>query len=104
MPLATTKIWPVRDSLRRVVDYAANPDKTEYSGLAQALHYAENDSKTTLQETAQLVSGVHCRPGSARISNGMIEFMAYVRVAPYTKSGASTATVVKEMKGENNNK
>ena len=49
MPLATTKIWPVRDSLRRVVDYAANPDKTEYSGLAQALHYAENDAKTTLQ-------------------------------------------------------
>ena len=49
MPLATTKIWPVRDSLRRVVDYAANPDKTEYSGLAQALHYAENDAKTTLR-------------------------------------------------------
>ena len=65
MPLATTKIWPVRDSLRRVVDYAANPDKTEYSGLAQALHYAENDAKTTLRETAQLVSGVHCRPGTA---------------------------------------
>lgn len=50
------------------------------------------------------VDGVHCRPGSARISNGMIEFMAYVRVAPYTKSGASTATVVKEVKSENNNK
>ena len=65
MPLATTKIWPVRDSLRRVVDYAANPDKTEYSGLAQALHYAENDAKTTLRETAQLVSGVHCRPATA---------------------------------------
>ena len=65
MPLATTKIWPVRDSLRRVVDYTANPDKTEYSGLAQALHYAENDAKTTLRETAQLVSGVHCRPGTA---------------------------------------
>ena len=65
MPLATTKIWPVRDSLRRVVDYAANPDKTEYSGLAQTLHYAENDAKTTLQETAQLVSGIHCLPKTA---------------------------------------
>ena len=65
MPLATTKIWPVRDSLRRVVDYAANPDKTEYSGLAQALHYAENGEKTTLRETAQLVSGIHCRPETA---------------------------------------
>lgn len=50
------------------------------------------------------VEGVHCRPGSARISNGMIEFLAYVRVAPYTKSDASTATAVKEVKGENNNK
>ena len=50
------------------------------------------------------VDGVHCRPGSARISNGMIEFMAYVRVAPYSKIEASTAVAVKEVKGENNNK
>ena len=48
MPLAPTKIWPVRDSLRRVVDYAANPDKTQYGGLAQALHYAENGEKNQL--------------------------------------------------------
>ena len=65
MPLATTKIWPVRDSLRRVVDYAANPDKTQYGGLAQALHYAENGEKTNLTETVQLVSGIHCRPETA---------------------------------------
>ena len=42
MPLATTKIWPVRDSLRRVVDSAATPDTAEDGGLAQALHYAED--------------------------------------------------------------
>ena len=65
MPLATTKIWPVRDSLRRVVDYAANPDKTQYGGLAQALHYAGNGEKTNLTETVQLVSGIHCRPETA---------------------------------------
>ena len=65
MPLATTKIWPVRDSLQRVVDYAANPDKTQYGGLAQALHYAENGEKTNLTETVQLVSGIHCRPETA---------------------------------------
>ena len=71
MPLATTKIWPVRDSLHRVVDYAANPDKTEYSGLAQALHYAGNDAKTRPAppdmdgEQVLLVSGIHCRAGQA---------------------------------------
>ena len=26
--MATTKIWPVYDSLRRVLDYANNPEKT----------------------------------------------------------------------------
>ena len=44
--MATTAIWKVKGNLGRVVGYAANPDKTEYSGLAQALHYAENDAKT----------------------------------------------------------
>ena len=39
--LAVTKIWTIKDSLQRVLDYAANPDKTEYDALAQTLHYAE---------------------------------------------------------------
>ena len=51
MQMAVTKIWAVRDDLKRLVDYAANPDKTEYSGLAKALHYAENDAKTVLAES-----------------------------------------------------
>ena len=48
MWIATTKIWAVKDSLKRVVDYASYPEKTEYSGLANALHYAENGVKTEL--------------------------------------------------------
>ena len=44
--MAVTKIWTIKDSLQRVLDYAANPDKTEYDALAQTLHYAENDAKT----------------------------------------------------------
>ena len=32
--MATTKIWPVRDSLKRVVDYASNPEKTSDDDLA----------------------------------------------------------------------
>ena len=54
MWIATTKIWAVKDSLKRVVDYASHPEKTEYSGLANALHYcalpgfvdSKNEEKT----------------------------------------------------------
>ena len=71
--MAVTKIWAVRDSLQRVLDYAANPQKTALAGdgLAQALHYAGNDAKTRLAaadmdgEQVLLVSGIHCRAGQA---------------------------------------
>ena len=63
--MAVTKIWAIKDSLQRVLDYAANPDKTEYDALAQTLHYAENDAKTKLNESAQLVTGIHCRTDRA---------------------------------------
>ena len=63
--MAATKIWTIKDSLQRVLDYAANPDKTEYDALAQTLHYAENDAKTKLNESAQLVTGIHCRADHA---------------------------------------
>ena len=63
--MAVTKIWVIKDSLQRVLDYAANPDKTEYDALAQTLHYAENDAKTKLNESAQLVTGIHCRADHA---------------------------------------
>ena len=63
--MAVTKIWAIKDSLQRVLDYAANPNKTEYDALAQTLHYAENDAKTKLNESAQLVTGIHCRANHA---------------------------------------
>ena len=63
--MAVTKIWAIKDNLQRVLDYAANPDKTEYDALAQTLHYAENDAKTKLNESAQLVTGIHCRANHA---------------------------------------
>ena len=63
--MAVTKIWTIKDSLQRVLDYAANPNKTEYDALAQTLHYAENDAKTKLNESAQLVTGIHCRADHA---------------------------------------
>ncbi len=64
--MATTKIWPVRDNLKRVVDYAenhlktANPEfysKEELADLHSVLQYAANDSKTAMQH---FVTGINC--------------------------------------------
>ena len=60
--MATTGFWPVRGKLKKVLDYADNPDKTtakEYldEDLYQALRYAEQDSKT---DEKKYVSGVNC--------------------------------------------
>ena len=63
--MATTKIWPVRDNLKRVVDYAANPEKTKSQDLMQALHYAANSGKTAVQERACFVTGVNCHAEKA---------------------------------------
>ena len=64
--MATTKIWPVKDSLARVVDYARNPDKTIYSDLQTVLHYAANEEKTVEGlEQAMFVTGVNCNRDTA---------------------------------------
>ncbi len=64
--MATTKIWPVKDSLARVVDYAQNPDKTVYSDLQKVLHYATNEEKTVEGgERAMFVTGVNCNRDTA---------------------------------------
>ena len=64
--MATTKIWPIRDNLKRVVNYASNPEKTEFDDLKQALHYAENENKTSVgKERFCFVSGVNCRAETA---------------------------------------
>ena len=64
--MATTKIWPVKDSLARVVDYAQNPDKTIYSDLQNVLHYAANEEKTVKgDERAMFVTGVNCNRDTA---------------------------------------
>lgn len=62
--MAVTKIWAIKDSLSRVVDYAANPDKTIYFDLKNAIHYAENGEKT-ISEEACFVTGVNCNTDTA---------------------------------------
>ena len=60
--MATTGFWPVKGSLKDVVKYAENPDKTtnpKYldNDLAAALKYVTNDDKTDKQ---LFVSGINC--------------------------------------------
>lgn len=55
--MATTKIWDVKNHLRRVLDYTSNPEKTEsiedsdyqFNGLAQSISYTTQDMKTEKQ-------------------------------------------------------
>lgn len=64
--MATTKIWPIKDSLARVVDYARNPEKTIYSDLQAVLHYAETEDKTVSgPERTLFVTGVNCNRDTA---------------------------------------
>ncbi len=59
--MATTKIWPVRDSLKRVVDYASNPEKTTEDDLEAVIKYAMDGEKTaSADEKACYVTGVNC--------------------------------------------
>ena len=66
--MATTKIWPIRDSLKRVLDYAENPEKTGYLSLRQVLEYAEDADKTGEDgelETCYHITGINCRVKTA---------------------------------------
>ena len=60
--MATTGFWPIKGSLRDVIKYADNPDKTTNpkhldDDLAALLKYAENDDKTDMK---MFVSGINC--------------------------------------------
>lgn len=64
--MAVTSLWAVRGNLGGVLDYAANPEKTDLTNL---LRYATQQWKTTVQEEGapvrQLVTGIHCAPATA---------------------------------------
>ena len=60
--MATTGFWPVKGSLKDLVKYADNPDKTTNpkcldDDLAAALKYVENDDKTDMK---MFVTGINC--------------------------------------------
>ncbi len=65
--MATTKIWTIKDNLKRVLDYARNPQKTEIDDdLWAVLHYAARPQKVTrYDETTAFVTGVACSAENA---------------------------------------
>lgn len=65
--MAVTKIWNIKDSIVRVVDYAMNPEKTVKDtvlqhDLTQVLDYAESADKT---DHFCYVTGINCIPETA---------------------------------------
>lgn len=64
--MATTKIWAVKDNLKRLVDYAINPEKTVMDDdLWQVIHYSSDKSKTQSDEKTMFVTGVSCSASNA---------------------------------------
>ncbi|QTH40865.1 relaxase/mobilization nuclease domain-containing protein [Cohnella sp. LGH] len=93
--MATTAIWDVTDRLKRVLNYAVNPDKTEQGrmeadGLQQTLAYTSSNAKT---ERQLYVRGINCDPISAheqmqrtkkrfQKTDGIVAFHGYQSFAP----------------------
>jgi len=64
--MATTKIWTVKCSMKKLMDYATNPEKTTASDLESVIEYAMNGEKVaSLDEKACYVSGVNCSADTA---------------------------------------
>lgn len=59
--MATTKMWPIKDSVARVIAYADNPQKTA-AGLSTALHYATDEVKTEapMEEKRLFITALNC--------------------------------------------
>ena len=83
--MGITKIWAVKDSLSRVVGYAENSEKTEFSDMQQVLHYADDDRKvSTGTEKTMYVTTLHCSRDHA------YEDMMYVK-KHFNKVGGNLA-------------
>ena len=48
--MAVTKIWPVKDSLSRLIEYAENPEKTAFESLETVMAYAGDEDKVIYEK------------------------------------------------------
>ena len=63
--MAITKIWAVKDDLKRVLNYIENPDKTkeeQSDGLKEVLAYTTQGYKTNEKE---YITGINCEPSTS---------------------------------------
>lgn len=107
--MATTKIWNVRGDISKVINYASNKAKTEYTkedlqGLRDVMDYAVDSDKT---ERRYYVSGINCNPDKAREqmtetkkrfnkTGGNIAYHAYQSFAPNEVTPAMAHRIGKE--------
>lgn len=64
--MATTKIWAIKGNIGKVLNYADDPKKVQFTDLKQVLKYAENGEKTIDNEEHQVfVTGVNCNRDTA---------------------------------------
>lgn len=64
--MATTKIWPIKYSLKRAVDYVENPEKTGMDDLKAAIEYAADENKIgSGDDRIFLTTGINCSAESA---------------------------------------
>ena len=64
--MGVTKIWPIKDSAKRLVEYVKNPEKTEYADIQAVVHYVENGKKTVIgEEKTMYVTGLNCNADTA---------------------------------------
>lgn len=83
--MATTKIWPVKCSIKKLLDYAANPNKTSESDLDTVIGYAMNGDKIASKyEKTCYVSGVNCSA-----DNALEEMLSIQRL--FGKTGGNVA-------------
>ena len=60
--MAVSKIWPIRYSLKRVLDYAANPDKTEKKDYSDEQYQALAESSIRRSPTFSLTRRTKKKP------------------------------------------
>ena len=110
--MAVTRIWPIKNNINQVIDYASNKSKTDlskYTDLIDALHYAADDEKTNLEnEQKLLVEGINCDPDIAARqmidtkeiygkTGGVVAYHAYISFKPGEVSPEEAQQVAMEV-------
>lgn len=96
--MATTAIWDVSDNLKRVIEYASNPEKTDkedfnqynFNGLGNVLSYTTEDYKTEKQcyvtginvEVINALEEMIATKKQHQKENGILAFHGYQSFAP----------------------